>query len=57
MPFLVDDLADTMMKAYAGWPDRLYVVAKDGKVAYRGGLGPGGFKPAEAEAALKKLSE
>jgi hypothetical protein len=40
--------------AYAGWPDRLYVVGTDGRIAFRGGPGPGGFKPAEVEAWLKK---
>src|SRR5262245_5227308 len=57
IPMLVDDMENTAQKAYGGWPDRLYVVAKDGKIAYRGGLGPMGFKVAEAEAALKKELE
>lgn len=55
IPCLVDDMQNTAQKAYAGWPDRLYVIDKDGKVAYRGEPGPRGFKPEEAEAALKKL--
>ncbi len=54
IPCLVDDMNNTAQKAYAGWPDRLYVVGKDGKVAFKGELGPKGFKPADAEAALKK---
>lgn len=55
IPCLVDDIANTAQKGYAAWPDRIYVVDKEGKVAYKGGPGPGGFKPAEAEEALKKL--
>lgn len=55
IPCLVDDMQNTAQKAYAGWPDRLYVIDADGKVAYKGGPGPRGFKPDEAEAALKKL--
>jgi type I thyroxine 5'-deiodinase len=55
IPCLVDDLANTAQKAYAGWPDRIYVVDREGKVAYKGEPGPRGFKPADAEAALKKL--
>ena len=54
IPCLVDDLQNTAQKAYAGWPDRLYVLDSEGKVAYRGEPGPRGFKPAEAEEALKK---
>jgi hypothetical protein len=57
IPCLVDDMQNTAQKAYAGWPDRFYVIDKGGKVAYKGGPGPGGFKPADAEAALKKLLE
>ncbi|MBI4563759.1 MAG: deiodinase [Planctomycetes bacterium] len=55
IPFLIDDMKNTAQQAYAGWPDRLYVIDTEGKVAYRGDPGPRGFKPAEAEAALKKL--
>jgi type I thyroxine 5'-deiodinase len=55
IPCLVDDLQNTAQKAYAGWPDRLYVIDKEGKVAFRGEPGPRGFRPDEAEAALKKL--
>lgn len=55
IPCLVDDLQNTAQKAYAGWPDRLYVIDKDGVVAFRGEPGPRGFKPDEAEAALKRV--
>jgi hypothetical protein len=55
IPCLVDDLQNTAQKAYAGWPDRLYVLDKAGMVVFRGEPGPRGFKPDEAEAALKKL--
>ena len=57
IPCLVDDIANTAQKAYAGWPDRFYVIDGEGKVAYKGGQGPGGFKPQDAEEALKKLLE
>jgi hypothetical protein len=33
-------------------PTRLYLVGKDGLVAYAGGLGPFGFKPAELKEAI-----
>lgn len=55
IPCLVDDLQNTAQKAYAGWPDRLYVIDSEGKVAFRGEPGPRGFNPAAAEAALKAL--
>jgi hypothetical protein len=46
IPVLVDALDDPVGKAYAAWPDRLYVVDAEGKVAFKGGVGPGGFAPA-----------
>lgn len=55
LPILVDTLDDQVEKAYAGWPDRIYVIDAEGKIAYKGGPGPRGFIVAEADAALAKL--
>jgi hypothetical protein len=55
IPALVDDMSDTAEKGYSGWPDRFFLVGKDGKLAYVGGQGPRGFKPDEIEEELKKL--
>lgn len=55
MPVLVDDLDDRVGNAYSGMPDRLYVIDRDGKVAYKGGRGPFGYKPGEMEQALAML--
>jgi len=55
IPPLVDDLANSTEMAYTGWPDRLYVIDRAGKIAYKSPAGPYGFKPAEVEAALKIL--
>ena len=54
MPTLVDDMEDTANQAYEGWPDRLYLIGKDGRVAYKGGRGPFGFAPDELEGAIKE---
>jgi type I thyroxine 5'-deiodinase len=55
IPFLIDDMEDTANKAYSAWPDRIYIVGKDGKIAYKGSPGPQGFKPDEAKAKLKEI--
>ncbi len=55
MEFLVDDMKDTVAKAYNAHPDRLFILGADAKVAYRGDRGPRGFKVDEMEAALKKI--
>jgi type I thyroxine 5'-deiodinase len=31
---LLDDFRDTTEVAYTGWPDRLYAIGRDGRVAY-----------------------
>ena len=53
IPCLIDDMDNTAASAYKGHPDRLYVVGKDGKIAYHGGPGPMGFKPDHMEKALR----
>jgi thiol-disulfide isomerase/thioredoxin len=52
MSVVVDDITDPVGKAYSGMPARLYIIDPQGKVAYKGGRGPFGFKPSEMEQAL-----
>jgi type I thyroxine 5'-deiodinase len=55
IPCLVDDMDNSAQKGYAGWPDRIYVIDREGKISYKGDPGPRGFKPADAEDALKEI--
>jgi hypothetical protein len=57
MPSVVDGLDDAVNMRYGGWPERIYVIDTAGKIAFKGGIGPMGFSPREAQAALKKLVE
>ena len=52
MPVLVDEIDDRVNEAYSAVPSRHYVIDAEGKVAYKGGRGPFGFKPGELEQAL-----
>jgi hypothetical protein len=45
MPAVVDEIDDAVSRSYSGWPERLYLIAQDGKVVYRGGPGPFGYDP------------
>jgi hypothetical protein len=54
LPALVDDMEDTANREYAAWPERLYVIGKDGKIAYAGGMGPFQFSPKECAEFLEK---
>ncbi len=55
MPCVVDTIANAVDDTYAGWPERIYVIDGDGRVAYAGQIGPWGFKPAKAEWTLANL--
>jgi hypothetical protein len=54
-PMLVDTIDDKAGNLYSGMPGRLYVVDREGKVAFKSGRGPYLFKPAELEHALVLL--
>lgn len=55
IPLLVDGIGDEVGHAYSGMPDRLYLIDRAGKVAYKGGRGPFGFKPGELGQAIVML--
>ncbi len=55
LPVLLDSMEGVAEKAYKGRPDRICIVDIDGKVAYYSSRGPRGFKPKEAQEALKKI--
>lgn len=55
LPMAVDGLDDAVSLAYNAWPERIYVIKADGKIHYKSGLGPWGFKPDEAAKALEDL--
>jgi hypothetical protein len=52
IPLLVDEINDSTGNAYSGMPARLYVIDREGNVAYKSGRGPFGFKTGEMEQAL-----
>jgi len=54
IPALIDGLDNGTDAAYTGWPDRLYVIDRDGRVAYKSTPGPFGFHPEDMEAALTR---
>lgn len=52
IPMLVDRMTNDADQVYAGWPERLYVIGVDGRVAYKGQVGPFGYDPEELDAWL-----
>lgn len=53
MPALVDGFDNTVETAYTGWPDRLYVIDKAGRIAFKSDPGPFGFKPDQVRKVLE----
>jgi iodothyronine deiodinase-like protein len=55
MPVLVDRMDDAASNAFAAWPERIYVVDEQARIAHAGGPGPFEFDPDAAAAALDNL--
>ena len=53
-PALIDGLNNQVETDYTGWPDRLYLVDKEGRVAFKSAPGPYGFNPADLRATLER---
>ena len=54
LPAVLDEFGNSTEQAYTGWPDRLYLIDVQGRVAYKSKPGPFGFHPDELRAALVK---
>lgn len=54
-PAVLDEFGNSTESAYTGWPDRLYLIDRQGRVAYKSKPGPFGFKPEELAAALAQI--
>jgi len=54
-PVAVDTMDDYVGKLYSGMPIRMYLIDTAGKIAYKGGRGPFGFKLYELEQSLVLL--
>ena len=55
-PAVVDGFDNTTEAAYTGWPERIYLIDRNGRIAYKSKPGPFGFKPDELATALKKIT-
>ncbi len=54
IPLVVDPIENPANQAYAGWPERFYIVDENGTIVYKGKPGPFGYHPEEVEAWLAK---
>ena len=56
LPCLIDGMDNAVNQAYSAWPDRIFLVRSDGKLAVAADRGPRGFKPG-LEATREWLAE
>ena len=54
-PALVDDENNSTERAYTAWPDRLYLVDLEGRIAFKSPPGPHGFEPSKLQVALQRI--
>lgn len=45
IPCLIDGMDNAAAEAYKGWPDRIFLIRTDGRLAVAGQRGPWGFAP------------
>jgi hypothetical protein len=55
IPLALDPVDAPAEKAFAAWPERIYVLGVGGRVVYKAEPGPFGFKPEEARQSLERL--
>ena len=56
IPAVLDEFGNSTESTYTAWPERIYLIDRNGKVAYKSKPGPYGFKPEELHSALQKLT-
>ena len=54
IPLAVDSIENRANEAYAGWPERFYIVDERGVIAYKGKTGPFGYHPEEVAQWLER---
>lgn len=54
LPIAIDPMDNAADRIYGGWPERIYIIDEQGRIVYRGGLGPFNYHPQEARAWLER---
>lgn len=52
-PAVVDGFDNTVEQQYTGWPDRIYLIDQQGKIAFKSAPGPFGFDAKALASALQ----
>lgn len=54
LPLLVDPIDNAANRAFAAWPERIYILDPSRRIVYKGGMGPDDFRPEEARQFLTR---
>ena len=54
-PALIDGMDNSTERAYTGWPDRMFLINREGHMVFKTEPGPFGFDPSRLEAALRAM--
>jgi len=49
-------MRDSTERAYTGWPDRIYLIDRNGRVTFKTKPGPFGFDPSLLKTQLERLT-
>ena len=55
IPAIVDDMNNSTEHAYTGWPDRIYLIDREGRIALKTRPGPFGFDTSQLTSHLQRL--
>jgi hypothetical protein len=55
IPAIVDDMDNSTERAYTGWPDRIYLIDRNGQIVLKTKPGPFGFDPSILDTHLQRL--
>ena len=56
-PTVVDAMGDATAVRWSGWPERLFVISKEGKVVFSGDQGPFAFNPGAGYKGFRKKKQ
>jgi hypothetical protein len=54
-PALIDGIDNSVERDFTGWPDRMFLIDREGRIVYKSEPGPFGFHPDQLAAALRRL--
>jgi len=57
MPAVLDEFGNPVENAYTAWPDRIYLVDREGRIVYKSKPGPFGFKAEQLATAIAALTQ